>query len=271
MAKSRKSKLPGDDMLEGMLSKEEQLLEWIVEKRDAAMALALLGAGALLVVLGAGFVMKNRGLKAQALLGEALNNYHGTVSLGSAAATPPRAGEKRFASDTERLKATADRLGELTEKYPGSTAARDGRLLQVALFTEQGGAENLERAYQLAAGLSVSGDPEIAGLGLSALATLAGKLGKEVAIDEKTKMSGERQALEKAIALNAPTFPAAAARLRLADFYLRQNPPLTELARAELKKVQDDKNATEFQGKAGEVMKTLPPAPELPASVPAAK
>ncbi len=266
MANSRKTKLPADDMLEGMLSKEEQLLEWIVEKRDAALSLALLAAGGLLVLLGAAFIMKNRGLKAQTLLGEALDNYHGTVSLGSAAATPPRAGEKRFASDTERLKATADRLRELTEKYPGSTAARDGRLLQVALFTEQG---ELEKAYQLAAGLSVSGDAETAGLGLSALATLAGKLGKEVTIDEKTKMSAERQALEKAIALNSPTFPVAAARLRLADFYLRQSPQQTELARAELKKVQDDKNAAEFQGKAGEVMKTLPPAPEVPGSAPA--
>lgn len=265
MAKSRKSNRPSDDMLEGMLSKEEQLLEWIVAQRDTAVAFTLFAAGGLLVLLGAGFVMKNRGLKAQAILGQALDNYHGTVTLGSAAATTPRPGEKRFASDAERLKATADRLHELTEKYPGSTAARDGRLLQVALFTEQG---KLDDAYLLAAGLSVSGDPETAGLGLSALATIAGTLKKEIMV-EKNKISAERQALEKAITLNAVTFPAPAARLRLADYFLRQTPPDTELARAELKKIQDDKNATEFQARAGEVMKTLPPAPAAPASAPA--
>jgi hypothetical protein len=233
-----------DDVLESMLSREEQLLAWIGEQRQAAVLLliaALVAAGA----LGGGWLwMQRQSGRAGAKLNEALNDYHGKVQ-----AEAGKPGEKVFKTDDERLAAAAAALDSVIADYPTSESAAQARLLKVSLLTEQG---KTDEAYALAARLSVSGNADIAGPALQAQAELA----PFTALPPKERDAIVKSALEKAVALNAPAFPAPAARLALIGYYVKQGDAASlKLARAESEKLKADKNDAAFSAKAEEKLK----------------
>src|SRR5260221_5239538 len=144
-----------DDVLESMLSREEQLLAWIGEQRQTAVML-LIAAAVVAAALGGGWLwMQRQSGRAGAKLAEALDDYHGKVQ-----AEPAKPGEKAFKTDGERLASTAAALDGVIADYPLSDAAAQGGLLKVALLAELG---KNEEAYQLAARLGVSGNPALAG------------------------------------------------------------------------------------------------------------
>ncbi len=235
-----------DDVLESMLSREEHLLAWLGEQRQAALmllAVAVIAAAA----LGGGWLwMKRQSGRAGARLADALGNYHGKVQ-----AEPAKAGEKAFKTDDERLAATAAALDAVIAGYPLSGSAAQARLLKVALLAEQG---KTDEAYQLAARLSVSGDPAIAGPALQAQSELA----PLTALPPAERDQVVRSSLKKAIALNAPAFPAPAARLALVDFYLgKGDAGSLKSARTEVEKLKADKSDTTFSAKADEKLKAI--------------
>lgn len=246
-----------DDLIEKALGTEEKLLDFVGEHRTSA--LYWLGGTALALAACAGVWMLSQRAESRAsdALAKLQDTYHAQV--GPAPENPPK-GELRFASDDERLAAALKSADELIGAHPGSFAARRARLMKVAILAERG---DNRGAYALASGLSASGDLEISGQAMEQQAALARALGlkvKEKGADGKEiELAGERLILARAIRIDSPAFPAASAKLRLADLEMTEGN--VEAARKLLNELKDDRNAGEAAYKAGEKLKELPAAP----------
>lgn len=244
-----------DDLLDNVMSGEEKFLALLTDNRDKALAWALMAGGIAVLVAGAFLLCRRGEAKASDLLAQALDNYHAKVGE----ADPADPGAPHFPTDEARLAAAMASADTLLADHPASAAARQARLLKMGMLAESGKTKD---AYEIAAGLSASGDPELAALGLAGQADLAKALALKTTRregDKDVEVSVEQVALERAVELRSPFFPAASARLRLADIKLAAGK--TEEARALLKAAQDDRDGGEAARKAGEKLRGLPPAP----------
>ncbi len=244
-----------DDLLDNVMSGEEKILSLLTDNRDKALAWALMAGGIAVLAAGA-FLFCRRGEgKASDLLATALDNYHAKVGD----ADPADPGATRFPTDDARLAAAMASTDRLLKDYPGSAAARQARLLKMGMLAESGKTKD---AYEIAAGLGASGDSETAALGLAGQADLARALELKITRregDRDVEVPVEQVALERAVELRSPFFPAASARLRLAEMKLAAGK--TEEARALLKAAQDDRDGGDDARKAGEKLRELPAAP----------